>query len=253
MYYKIKEIARIAGVSTRTIRYYDTIGLLVPVEITDSLYRLYDESSINRLQLILLYKEIGFELQQIKTILDQPNLDYVQLLLEQRDTIKKRIETLHTIVNTINQTINHYKGGIQMKHDEQFKGLKEETIAKNEQQYGEEVREKYGEEVVEASYDKVRKMSKWEWQEADKISKEILEKLALAMNGTPEDDLAQEVCQLHQRWIQFYWPTYSKEAHLSLVEMYTQDERFTAYYDAVKPGASAFLFAAMQIYLNSSK
>ena len=253
MYYKINEIARIAGVSTRTIRYYDTIGLLVPVEITDSLYRLYDESSINRLQLILLYKEIGFELQQIKIILDQPNLDYVQLLLEQRGTISKRIDTLHTIVNTIDQTINHYKGGIPMKHDEQFKGLKEETIAKNEQQYGEEVREKYGEEIVEASYDKVRKMSKWEWQEAERLSKEILEKLALAMDGTPSDDLAEEVCQLHQHWIRFYWPSYTKEAHLSLVEMYTQDERFTAYYDAVRPGASAFLFAAMQIYLNSSK
>ncbi len=94
-------------------------------------------------------------------------------------------------------------------------------------------------------------MSKWEFDEANKISKDVIILLEKALKtGDPSSKISRKICKLHETWIKMYWPTYSKDAHLALVKMYTEDERFKAYYENVGEGATEFLFRAMVIYLN---
>jgi len=96
----------------------------------------------------------------------------------------------------------------------------------------------------------MRKMSKWEFEEATTLEKTILTKLGQLYTSNPTSKEAQDLCDLHQKWIQFYWPTYSPEAHIQLVKMYTEDPRFTSYYDKVGQGATIFLYQAMKHYLH---
>ncbi len=252
MTYKIHEIAAIAGISTRTLRYYDRIGLLQPTMMTESGYRLYDETSINQLQLILLYKELGFALQDIVKYVQEQNSDFISILSVQREKIVQRKLDLDIIIQTIDQTILYHKGEIDMTNNDKFNGLKEETIRENEDKYGDEIRLKYGDEIVDASYQKLRKMSQWQWDEAERLGKEILTELPQAMVQGPTSDEAMLVCKKHQQWIQLYWPKYDQNAHLNLVKMYTEDDRFKAYYEKVKIGAADFLYEAMKVYLKQS-
>ncbi|QMS85942.1 MerR family transcriptional regulator [Candidatus Xianfuyuplasma coldseepsis] len=250
MEYKIHEVAQISGVTTRTLRYYDKIGLLQPQRIRENNYRIYDDTSISKLQIILLYRNIGLSLADIKQMISSRDFDYITALERHRQKILEEQKKLHQIISTIDQTIASHKGGKQMSNQDKFYGLKEEIIAKNEEDFGDEIRAKYSAETINQSYQKMRKMSKWQWQEAERIGALILEKLPQAMNQGIDSDTTKRVCELHKEWIQFYWPTYDQQAHVELVKMYTVDERFTAYYDAVKPGAAHFLYQAIKHYIN---
>ncbi len=137
-----------------------------------------------------------------------------------------------------------------MTNDEKFAGLKEKQINENEDKYGEELRKLYDVENIEGSYKKIRKMSKWEFNDAKRLEKEIREKLSYAIKeGSYSCNLAMEVCELHEKWIKMYWTSYTKQIHLKLIEMYTIDERFKAYYEKVGKGATTFLYQAMQLYV----
>lgn len=248
--YKINEIAKLAGISTRTLRYYDTIKLLSPSYIADNNYRYYTEKEIDTLQQILFYKELSFTLEDIKDIITDKNFDFVNALTEHRKRLISKQAQIEKLLDTIDKTIQKEKGEIKMKNEEKFKGLIEEEILENEENYGTEIRNLYGNDTIDASYQKMRKMSKWEFNEAKRLALEINEKLGQALIiGDPSSDLAMELCELHATWIKMYWSTYTKEAHIKLVEMYTIDERFTAYYDKVGENATTFLFQAMKLYI----
>lgn len=248
--YKINELSKLAGVSTRTLRYYDKIGLLSPSNIAENNYRIYSEKEIDLLQQILFYKELGFSLTDIKSILNSDKFEFLEALYYHKEKLTLKQERLNKLLYTINQTIKKEKGEIKMSNDEKFKNLKEEYISNNESAYGNEIKEEFGTDTIEASYEKIRKMSKWEFNEAHRLGKEINKLLAIALKtNDPMSEEASRVCEMHQKWIQMYWATYSTEAHLGLVDMYTNDERFKAYYEKVGEGATEFLKQAMNIYL----
>ena len=252
--YKINDISKLAGISTRTLRYYDTIGLLMPSKIADNNYRLYSEKEIDTLQQILFYKELGFSLSEIKDIVNDDNFDFLEALYFHKEKLQLKQERLSKLLETINKTIKHELGETKMSNDEKFQNLKDNLIKENEEQYGKEAKELYGEETVELSYEKMRKMSKWEFNEANRIGKEINILLARALTTKdPSSTQSKEVCALHQKWIKMYWNEYSIEAHLGLVKMYTEDERFKAYYENVGEGATAFLYEAMKLYLKKDQ
>jgi len=249
MDYKINEIAQMASISTRTLRYYDQIGLLTPSNISEAHYRLYSDKDIDLLQQILLYKRLGFPLQTIKRIIHNKEFRFETALEQHKTLLLEEQERIQKIIRTIDYTLEEKKGGNHMENDEKFIGLKEKLLQENDEKYGQEIRAKYGEETIDASYQKMRKMTKWEFQEADRIGKLILSKLQTLYTKDPTSNESMELCKLHQQWIQFYWSTYSEKAHYQLVKMYTEDERFTAYYDKVGNGATQFLFKAMSHYL----
>ena len=138
-----------------------------------------------------------------------------------------------------------------MSDTEKFEGFKQKMINDNENEYGKEIREKYGDEIIDASYAKVKGMSQKQWEEAQKLSEQILVTLKEAFEqGDPASELAQKACDLHRQWLCMFWKegTYSKEAHKALAEGYVADERFTAYYDKISPGCSKFLRDAIAVY-----
>lgn len=238
-----------AGVSTRTLRYYDEIGLLVPLRISSSGYRIYGEEEINKLQQILFYREFDLPLEKITSLLHTRGYDREKMLREHRQKLLEKRDQIDQMLQTIEKSIAETKGMMRMKDTEKFKGLKEKTLKTNEEKYGKEIREKYGDEVVEESNRKFRGQSQEVYEKAERLAQEILEKLHAAMDEKdPSSIEAQEVAALHKEWISLYWPTYTKEAHRGLAQMYVEDDRFRAYYDKEKEGAAEFLRDIINIF-----
>jgi DNA-binding transcriptional MerR regulator len=247
--YTILKLAKMAGVSTRTLRYYDEVGILQPARINSSGYRIYGSKEVDRLQQILFYRELDFSIDKIKEILDSTDFDELRALTTHREQLLNKRKQLDLLINNVERSIQAKEGRLKMKDNEKFEGFKRNLLDENERKYGKEVREKYGEETVKASNDKFMKMTKEQYEEFEKLSIEVLDTLEAAMETKdPAGDLAQKACELHKKWLTFTWKDYSKEAHAGLAQMYVDDERFTAYYDKRKPGMAEFLRDAILIY-----
>ncbi|WP_085993237.1 MerR family transcriptional regulator [Oceanobacillus senegalensis] len=250
MEYTVKNLAQLSGVSKRTLRYYDQIGLLKPARINSSGYRIYGQKEVDLLQHILFYRELEFSLEEIAKIIQQPNHDQTAALKDHYNRLKEKRDRLETLMSTVKRTIANKEGGIQMKDKEKFEGFKDEMIRENEQKYGKEIREKYGEDIINASHAKLRGMSKENYKKMTNLGEEILSLLKKAyVTGNPACDVAQELAAKHKEWLMFSWSNYTKEAHLELADMYVTDERFTAYYDRAVKGGAKFLRDAIWMYL----
>jgi len=254
MEYTIQKMAKLAGISTRTLRYYDEIGLLKPARINSSGYRIYGEKEVDRLQQILFYKELEFDLEEIKRIMNSPDFDELEALKGHREKLAERSKQLQMLISTIEKTIAYKERKISMSDQEKFEGFKKKLIEENERKYGKEIRKKYGEEAVNRSNRKVGNMTQEEYQELMKLEDALYETLSQALKtGDPAGKLAQKAADLHRKWISFYWDDYSKEAHAGIAQMYVEDERFKAFYDQKEPGTAAFLRDAILIYTGMKK
>lgn len=136
-----------------------------------------------------------------------------------------------------------------MPDKEKFEGFINKLIDKNENEYGRELREKYDLEAIDKSNQKLKNMSKKQYEYVQKLTLKVNESIKRAFEiGDPAGKTAQDACELHKEWIMIYWDTYSEESHMTLAQMYVDDERFKTYYDALKPGCAVFLRDAMRIY-----
>lgn len=254
MEYTVKKLGEIAGVSTRTLRYYDEIELLKPARTNSSGYRLYGQKEVDRLQQILFYKELGVGLDEIKGILDAPAFDVTYALREHREILMDRRAQLDQLIANVDKTLRVKEGRINMTDKEKFEGFKEKMVEDNEKKYGKEVRGKYGDKAVDESNARVMNMSQEDHEMVTELEKEIKQTLGEAFQtGDPASDAAQKAADLHKQWISFYWGHYSKEAHAGLAQMYVDDERFTSYYDAEQEGMAEFLRDAIHIYTGQKK
>ncbi|SFJ53940.1 MerR family transcriptional regulator [Thermoflavimicrobium dichotomicum] len=248
MEYTVQKLARLAGVSARTLRYYDEIGILKPARINSSGYRIYGQNEVNRLQQILFYKELGVSLDVIKDIVTSPNYDGLKALRDHREQLLSKRKRLDVLIANVEKTIASMEGRITMTDQEKFEGFKQKLIDDNEAMYGKEIRAKYGDDVVNRSNEKLKNMTKEEYEEVTRLADEVLDTLARAFaNGDPASDIAQKTAELHKQWLMYFWSEYSKEAHAGLAQMYVDDERFKAYYEK-QPGMTEFLRDAIHIY-----
>ncbi|MGX7058365.1 MerR family transcriptional regulator [Vagococcus humatus] len=229
--YHIKELAQLAHITTRTLRYYDEIDLLKPASISQNGYRLYGEKQVEQLHYILLLKELGLSLQTIQSILTHSDTDLVAILeLHQQKLIQKQ-QQLTQLLQTVEKTIAEQKGEYHMTNEEKFNQFKQERIQKNDTLYGEEIRDKYGEELVEAVYQKQLNQTKESYQEQIQTEELLFASLKQALEQqTPLDD-TQMIFQLHKDWLKQHWTFYSKEAHRGLATMYQETPTFLDYYD----------------------
>jgi DNA-binding transcriptional MerR regulator len=249
MEYTVQKLANLAGISTRTLRYYDEIGILKPARINSSGYRIYGPKEVDRLQQILFYRELGIGLESIKEIMAEPDFDPSVALRDHREKLLVRRNQLDALIANVEKTIASMEGRIIMSDKEKFEGFKQKMIDENEKKYGKEIREKYGNEQVEKSNQIFKNMSKEKYEELENLNKRIFETLKMAMEtGDPAGELAQKAADLHRQWLSFCWGSYSKEAHAGVAQMYVDDERFTAYYDKEQPGMAKFLRDAVFIY-----
>ncbi|WML34496.1 MerR family transcriptional regulator [Clostridium sp. OS1-26] len=254
MEYTVQKLGKMAGVSTRTLRYYDEIGILKPARINSSGYRIYGEKEVDRLQQILFYRELGVGLESIKEIITSPSFDGTAALREHREKLLEKREQLNMLITNVDKTIAATEGRIKMSNKEKFEGFKQKMIDENEKKYGKEIREKYGNETVDELNIKLKNMTEEQYAELEKLGRDVIDTLSKAFEtGDPSGELAQKAADLHRQWLSYSWPNYSKEAHAGLAQMYVDDERFTAYYDKNQPGLAAFLRDAIFIYTGMNK
>lgn len=249
MEYTIKKLSQLAGISTRTLRYYDEIGILKPARINSSGYRIYGQGQIDNLQQILFYREMGLSLEDIQKIVTSPEFDKNEALKDHRKKLLQKRKQLDLLIANVDKTIADGKGRIKMTDKEKFEGFKANMIEENEKNYGKEIREKHGEETVKRSNQRLKNMTQEEYDTIKLLEEKVKQTLKEAINlGDPSNELAQEAVKLHKEWLCYYWDEYSKEAHVGIAQMYVDDERFKAYYDKIHPGMAEFLRDAILIY-----
>ncbi|NTV89332.1 MAG: MerR family transcriptional regulator [Clostridiales bacterium] len=249
MEYTVHKLAGLAGISTRTLRYYDGLGILKPARINSSGYRIYGSREVDRLQQIMFYRELGLELGIIAEILGSPDFDSLRALGEHHGKLLEKKLQLELLIKNVEKTIASEEGGIFMKDEEKFEGFRNKLIEENESKYGKELRARFGDEAMDESNKKFAGLSREQYEEAEKLAGDILEVLGEAVKtGEPSGTLGQKAAEMHRRWLSFYWPEYSKDAHAGLAQAYVDDERFRKYYDAKQAGTAEFLRDAILVY-----
>ena len=250
MEYTVKALADLAGVTPRTLRWYDRTGLLKPLRTTEAGYRLYGPKQLDRLQDILFYRELGLDLASIRTILDDPAFDRQAALQSHLTELKARRARLDELILTVQRTIDNIKGGTKMTDQEKFDAFKRRVIAANEAAFGQEIRQKYGDAEADRANACVLALTQEEYEAWKALGGEIHAALAAAVGAgaDPAGPEGQRIAQLHRRWLSYSWEAYTPQAHAGLAELYVSDPRFTAYYDREVSGCAAFLRDAVRAY-----
>jgi DNA-binding transcriptional MerR regulator len=212
-------------------------------------YRIYGRKEVDRLQQILFYRELGIPLDEIKRIIASEDFDGTAALQSHLSSLLAKRSQLDLLIANVEKTIATAKGETIMSDHEKFEGFKQNLINENEAAYGAEIREKYGADAVTRSNKKFKSMTKEQYAEVEKLSQEVNETLKAAVGqGDPGSELAQKACELHKKWLCYFWDSYSKKAHIGVAQMYVDDPRFTEYYDKIAPGCAVFLRDAVLIY-----
>ena len=243
MEYSIQELSRLSGVTTRTLRWYDQIGLLKPSRVAESGYRYYGGAEVNRLQDILYYRALGVELAQIKECLDDPAFDRLAALRNHLAALEAERERLEQLIRSVKDTIRAEERNEIMSDEQKFEAFKQRAVAHNEEVYGAEIRAKYGDQEADEANAAVMNLTQEQYQEWTELGREIQERLEAAVQAglSPESETGKELCTLHRQWLTLTGNRYDPAKHQGIAELYVMDERFTAYYDKHVPGCARFL------------
>ena len=250
MEYTIQALAKLSGVTSRTLRWYDSIGLLRPERVTQAGYRIYGPEQVDRLQQILFFRELGMPLKDIGAILDDPKFDRQAALQSHLAELGRERERLDRLIVAVEQTLLDAKGEITMTDKEKFAAFQRKAVEDNEEKYGKEIRDKYGDKAVDESNRAFLSMSQEEgemWKALDEEIRTALEK-AVTAGEDPAGEEGQRIAALHAKWLSFGGQSYSPAKHRGIAELYVLDERFTAYYDRTVPGCARFLRDAVAAY-----
>ena len=247
MRYSIKQIAGLAGVSTRTIRYYDQIGLLPPAEMGENGYRYYDRASLLRLQQILFFRELDMPLEDILSILSHPDYNPLAALQNHRVSLNKKLKRLQNLVHTLDQTIASLKGENNMTDKEFFEGF-------DETQYEEEARQRWGDTPQYAE-------SQRKWKSFSAAEKEAIKQrggeLTIRMVGKadsrPDDPDVQAAVSEYYAYLNHNFYTCDVQFLRNLADMWVSDPRFAANYERIRAGGAAFTREAVHYFCDHFK
>lgn len=248
MEYSIQQLSRLSGVTTRTLRWYDEIGLLKPSRVAESGYRYYSGAEVDRLQDILYYRALGVELAQIKECLDNPSFDRLAALRSHLTALETEQKRLQALIRSVRDTIRAQERNEIMSDAQKFEAFKERVVAHNEQTYGAEIRAKYGDEQVDAAHAAVMGLTQAQYEEWSRLGREIQKRLEDAVQAglSPQSEEGQTITNLHRRWLTVTDNRYDPAKHRGIAELYVADKRFTAYYDRQVPGCARFLRDAVR-------
>ena len=243
MEYSVQQLAKLSGVTVRTIRYYDRIGLLHPLRVGANGYRIYGQAQVDALQQILFFRELDFPLERIAHAMADACFDTDEALRQHRMALLARRDRLTQLIATIDNTLQHHKEDMPMRDTQKFQGFKQQLVEENERKYGAEARGKYGDEAIDASNRRMMNLSKADYEAMTALAQTIQARLENAVENRidPAGEAGQQIAALHRQWLSYTWPKYSVEAHIGLAQMYVDDERFTAHYDANVTGCARFL------------
>ncbi|MHB8805984.1 MAG: MerR family transcriptional regulator [Anaerolineaceae bacterium] len=247
-FYSVKELASMADISTRTLHYYDAIGLLTPRRQFNNQYRRYEHQHLLKLQQILFFRELDFPLEQIKTILEDPDFDVKAALNVQRDMLVDRQEQIAQLIRTIDKTIQQLQGEETMQDEDLYMGFSEEK----QKEYEKEVREKYGDKPLDTSIKRWNSLTKNQQKELIVNGNRFHHKIADAMPLGIDNPEVMELMRQYWENMQFFYDV-SLERFEQLGHMYNQDPAFQATYEAVKPGLAAFMEKAITYFVKIEK
>ena len=251
--YSVKQIARSAGVSVRTLHLYDQMGLLKPAVRTHAGYRQYGPDELLRLQQILFYRELDMPLKEIAVILDDPYFDLMQALAGHKTALLARRNRLNTLLKTIDKTIINLKNKTMNNLEELYEGLPKEQAAV----WRKEAIDKWGEDTVLRSENALREMDKLDLDRLKADQKDIAHQLQQLRDQKPESDAVQEQIARHYANIRSFWgvsdPTDLRaETYKGLAELYVTDERYTTTDGKTDPEFAAFMRGGM-LYFAENK
>ena len=243
--YTVKQISDLAGVSNRTLHYYDEIGLLKPTRVGDNNYRYYDEAALLRLQQILFYREMDLELEQIRLILDEPGFDLVSALQKHRQALEKKTTRARNLIKTVDATIMHLLGEVKMSKKNIFEGFSEEK----QKEYEEQAKQEWGKENVERSIKLWNSYSEERKQEIMQEGSQVYLDLIANMEKGPKSETVQQILvRWHEHLHYFYEP--SLEVLRGLGTMYDDHPDFNATFTAMHPDLPPFLKEAINFYVD---
>lgn len=244
----VKQVARLSGVSVRTLHYYDEIGLLTPGDVGANGYRYYDRPELLRLQQILFYRDLGMPLADIAKTIDDPAFDKVEALQDHRRHLESELDRHHHLIRTIDETIEELRGETTMTESNPFKGFSPEK----QQAYEKELVDNHGDYAKEHIAESKKRVGKMSPEQMDAIKAEgheINKALVLRIEAgdEPVSSAVQALITRQHAWVSNFW-TPNKEAYIGLGSQYTQHPDFRAFYDAYDKRLVDFLSAAMKIY-----
>ncbi|WP_436487847.1 MerR family transcriptional regulator [Chitinophaga sp. ARDCPP14] len=244
--YAVNKLAKLAGVSVRTLHYYDQIGLLTPSVRTSAGYRVYGEAELLRLQQILFYRELDVELKDIASILDDPGFDLIHALEGHRQMLLSKKDRIETLVATVEKTISHLKNNVNMNVEDLYAGLPKEQAAA----WRREAQEKWPGQVAHAEK-QLLEMDKDSYQQLQEGFKANWEKLASLSHLDPASQQVQQEIDLHYRYILQFWGKTGNqaEAYNGLGDLLATDERYMQVNGLANPAFGSFMQQAIRVYV----
>jgi MerR family transcriptional regulator, thiopeptide resistance regulator len=247
--YLVSEVAELAGVSVRTLHHYDDLGLLVPRGRTDAGYRLYDEQDLLRLQQILLGRELGLSLEEIRHSLDDPEFDRRRALLAQRTELEARAKHYQAMLRSVDAALRQLdqqtgpdSKGDNMDLKQIFDGFEPST-------YEEEAEQRWGDtDAFAESKKRTQRYTKEDWQRlaAEQASVYRDAFSALQAGKSPADPEVTAAAERHRQIIDRWFYPCNHAMHRGLADMYEQDSRFAGNIDKYGVGLTPFLAAAIR-------
>ena len=241
----VGEVAALAGVTVRTLHHYDRIGLLSPSGRTSSGYRQYSPADLDRLHQVLLYRELGFPLEEVATLLDDPSADPAEHLRRQHRLLRDRLERTSAMVAAVEKEMEARQMGISLTPEERFEVFGEHDPA----QYDAEVSQRWGEtDAYAASKRRTAAYTKEDWLRIRAEAEDLEARFAAALaDGVPADaERAMDLAEEHRQQITGTYYDCPPEMHAALGRMYVEDERFAAHYDQRAPGLAQYVSTAVQ-------
>jgi DNA-binding transcriptional MerR regulator len=240
MSHTVGSVARLAGVTVRTLHHYDEIGLLAPSGRSDAGYRRYGDADLERLQQILFYRELGFGLDDIRTVMTDGGADASAHLARQHAMLLDRIGRLERMAAAVQKALEARTMGISLSAEERFEVFGDF----DPDTHAAEVEERWGDsDPFRESKRRTARYTKADWQRMKEESAVPIDALLVAMRaGRPADSIeAMDAAEQHRQHISRWFYECTTQIHVGLGEMYVADPRFTATYEKIAPGLATYL------------
>lgn len=247
MSYSVGQVAGFAGVTVRTLHHYDDIGLLVPSERSHAGHRRYSDADLDRLQQILFYRELGFPLEEVAALLDDPDVDPREHLRRQHELLTARIEKLQKMAEAVEHAMEARTMGIQLTPEERFEVFGDKDPFN--EGYVEEAEQRWG--ATEAWAESQRRAASYTKEDWKRIKAEVDDwgrryGALVAAGEDPSGEAAMDMAEEHREHMNRWFFEVPYELHRCFGEMYVSDERFKAFYDSVQPGLAEHLRDAIK-------
>lgn len=244
----VNEVAILMGVTARTLHYYDEIGLLVPKHYTKANYRLYTSEDVEYLQQIIFLKEIGFELKQITQILQSPDYDKIEIYKRQRALLYEKKKQMDRMIVRLDALVEDKE---QEAMEGWTAGHDAEEVYGLQKQYYDEIERLYGGSESYHSFEKKSKEKgkKLIYAELDQAARTLFQQIGLRMDSQPDNEHVQELISKWQEYISANLYPCTNEILAGLGQLYVTDERFTAYFENIRPGLARYIAEAIKLYV----